>query len=82
MARVIPAATRHAAKVGFVRTAAQSLSSVIPTTGIAISLTSDFLVGAGLGAAGAVATAALAGGAAYLSIIAKGVPGAYGAAAS
>lgn len=77
MTPVIPATTKHAAKVGFVRTAAQSLSSAIPITVIAIGTTSDWLVGVSLGLGGAVATSVLAGSASYLSIIAKGIPDAY-----
>ena len=77
---IVPAATRLAAKRGFVRTATQSLASAIPTTAIAIGLSGDWLLGVGLGAGGAVATALLAGLASYLSIISKGVPEEYVAA--
>ncbi len=75
--RVISNELRHAAKTGFVRTATQSLASIIPTGAIAIGVTSDFWVGAGLGAAGAVATAVLAGTASALSIVSRGLPEAY-----
>ena len=74
---LIPSATRTAAARGFIRTATQSLASAIPTTAIAIGTTGQWALGVGLGAAGAVATAALAGTASYLSILSKGVPGDY-----
>lgn len=77
---VIPANTKLAAKRGFVRTATQSLASVIPITAIAIPTTGDALVGIGLGVAGAVVTALLAGAASALSIISKGIPEDYQAA--
>lgn len=77
---VVPAATRLAAKRGFIRTAAQSLSAAIPTTGVALALSGDWWLSAGLGAASAVVTALLAGAASYLSIISKGVPEEYVAA--
>jgi mevalonate kinase len=75
--KLIPADTHLAARRAFVRTAAQSLASVIPTSVIAISLTSEFWVGVGLGAAGAVMTSLLAGAASYLSIVSNGIPDAY-----
>lgn len=78
--KVIPVSTRLAAKRGFVRTATQSLASVIPITAIAIPTTGDALVGVGLGVAGAVVTALLAGAASALSIISKGIPEDYQAA--
>lgn len=77
---VVPAATKLAAKRGFVRTATQTLSSVIPVGAIAIGTTGDFWLGVALGAAGAVASALLAGTASALSIISKGVPDEYVAA--
>lgn len=77
---VIPANTKLAAKRGFVRTATQSLASVIPITAIAIPTTGDALVGIGLGVAGAVVTALLAGAASALSIVSKGIPEDYQAA--
>ena len=77
---VIPANTKLAAKRGFVRTATQSLASVIPITAIAIPTTGDALLGVGLGVAGAVASAVLAGTASALSIISKGIPEDYQAA--
>ena len=77
---VIPANTKLAAKRGFVRTATQSLASVIPITAIAIPTTGDALIGVGLGVAGAVASAVLAGTASALSIISKGIPEDYQAA--
>lgn len=74
MTKIVPDTTKVAAKRGFIRTFAQSLAAVIPTTGIAISLTSEWLHGVGLGLGGAVISAFLAGSASYLSIISSGVP--------
>lgn len=74
---VVPYRTRLAAKRAFVRTSSQTLSSVIPISGIAIGTTQDFWIGFGLGAAGAVVSALLAGGAAALQIISSGVPQEY-----
>ncbi|MFT4156632.1 MAG: hypothetical protein QM630_01685 [Microbacterium sp.] len=71
---IIPAATTLAAQRGFIRTAAQSLASVIPTSAIAIALSADWVLGVGLGVAGAVVTALLAGTASALSIISNGIP--------
>lgn len=79
-AEIVPTATRIAAKRGFVRTAAQSLSAAIPTSAIAVTLSGDWALGLGLGLAGGVVTALLAGAASYLSIISKGVPEEYIAA--
>lgn len=79
-AEIIPTATRVAAKRGFVRTAAQSLSAAIPTSAIAVTLSGDWALGLGLGLAGGIVTALLAGAASYLSIISKGVPEEYIAA--
>lgn len=75
--KLVPEATKTAAKRGFIRTAAQSLSSVIPTTGVVIGLTGDWLLAAGLGAASAVVSAVFAGAASYFSIISKGIPEEY-----
>lgn len=77
---IIPENVSLAAKRGFVRTATQSLASVIPITAIAIPTTGDALLGIGLGVAGAVATAVLAGAASALSIVSKGIPEDYQAA--
>jgi len=74
---IVPAAVKLAAKRGFVRTFTQSLASVIPITAIAIPTTGDALVGVGLGVAGALVTAVLAGTASFLSITSKGIPGDY-----
>ena len=74
---VIPAGVKIAAKRGFIRTATQSLAAAIPTAGIVIGLTGDWAVGVGLGAAGAFATALLAGTASALMIISKGIPEEY-----
>lgn len=77
---IVPAHVSLAAKRGFVRTATQSLASVIPITAIAIPTTGDALLGIGLGVAGAVTTALLAGAASALSIISNGIPEDYQAA--
>lgn len=74
---VVPIETRTAAKRAFVRTAAQSLSAAIPTAGIVVGLTGDWLLGVGLGVASAVVTAGLAGFASYLSILSSGIPDDY-----
>lgn len=79
---LIPNSTRFAAKRGFIRTAAQSLASVIPTTGVVVAVTGDWLVAAGLGTASAVVTAGLAGAASYFSILSQGIPDAYQVAPS
>lgn len=71
---IVPASVKLAAKRGFIRTATQSLASVIPIVAIAIPTTGDALLGIGLGAAGAVVTALLAGTASALSIISSGIP--------
>lgn len=77
---VIPAKTKLAAKRGFVRTATQTLSSVIPITAIAIPTTGDGLLGVCLGVAGAITSSLLAGTASALMIVAKGLPDEYIAA--
>lgn len=77
MSEIIPSATKLAAKRGFVRTATQSLASVIPITAISIPTTGDALIGVALGVGGALVTAALAGAASYLSITSKGIPDDY-----
>lgn len=77
MTNVIPTATRLAAKRGFIRTSAQTLSSAIPTSAIAISLSGDIWLGLGLGVAGAVASSILAGTASALAIISSGIPDEY-----
>lgn len=74
---IIPAGVKLAAKRGFVRTATQSLASVIPITAIAIPTTGDALLGVALGAGGAIITAVLAGAASALSIVSKGIPEEY-----
>lgn len=71
---IVPEAVKLAAKRGFIRTATQSLASVIPITAIAIPTTGDALLGLGLGVAGAIVTAILAGSASSLSIVSKGIP--------
>ncbi|WP_156759976.1 hypothetical protein [Microbacterium karelineae] len=78
--KVIPADVRLAAKRGFVRTATQALSSVIPLGAIAIPTTGDALLGVGLAVGGAIVSATLAGTASALAIISKGVPEEYQAA--
>jgi hypothetical protein len=80
MSKIISADLKAAAWRGFIRTAAQALASVIPTGAITITLSGSWLLGAGLAVANAVVTAALAGAASALSIVSKGIPGAYVAA--
>ena len=77
---VVPASVKLAARRGFIRTATQSLASVIPTGAIAISTTGDWWAGVALGIAGGIVSAVAAGTASFLSIISKGVPGEYAAA--
>lgn len=77
---LVPVQTRVAAKRGFIRTAAQSLSSAIPTAAIAVTLSGDWALGLGLGLAGGAVTAVLAGAASYFSILSKGIPEDYAAA--
>ena len=72
--RLIPAdATRATARAG-IRTAAQSLASALPTGGVVLALTGDWWTAALLGAGSAVVSSLLAGAAAYLSILSKGIP--------
>ena len=75
--KLIPVDARRAAARGFIRTAAQSLSAIIPTSAIVLGLTGEWWQAAALGAGGAVATAVLAGLASYLSILSAGIPGDY-----
>ena len=72
--RLIPVDAQRAASRAGVRTFAQSLAAAIPTTGVVVALTGDWWTAALLGAGSAVATALLAGGAAYLSILSRGIP--------
>ena len=72
--RLIPADATVAAKRAGIRTAAQALSSAIPTTGVVVVLTGDWVMGVLLGALSALATALMAGTQAYLSILSKGIP--------
>lgn len=74
---IVPAATKLAAKRGFIRTATQSLAAAIPTTGIAVVLSGDWALSVALGAGGAIVTSLLAGAASALSILSRGIPGDY-----
>lgn len=74
---VIPAATKLAAKRGFIRTFTQTLSSVIPITAIAIPTTGDALLGVALGVGGALVSSVLSGVASYLQITSSGIPDDY-----
>lgn len=78
---LIPATTVLAAKRGFIRTASQSFSSAIPTAAIAVTLSGDWALGLGLGIAGGLVTAVFSGAASYFSILSKGIPEDYAAAA-
>jgi hypothetical protein len=71
---LVPHNVRTAAKRGFIRTATQSLASIIPTAAVTIGITGDWLLATGLSIASAVVTSALAGVASYLSILSKGIP--------
>lgn len=79
--RLIPADAIRAAQRAGIRTAAQSLASGIPTAGVVVVLTGDWAMSVLLGTLSAVVTALLAGGAAYLSILSKGIPEDYAPAA-
>lgn len=72
--RLIPVDAQRAASRAGVRTFTQSLASVIPTAAVVVGITGDWWLSAMLGAASAVVTALLAGSAAYLSILSKGIP--------
>lgn len=72
--RLIPVdATRAATRAG-VRTFTQTLASAIPAGGVVLALTGDWWTAALLGSGSAVVSALLAGSAAYLSILSKGIP--------
>lgn len=71
---LIPADAQRAAARAGIRTAAQSLASALPAGGVVLALTGDWWAAALLGAGSAVVTAILAGGAAYLSILSRGIP--------
>ena len=72
--RLIPVdATRAATRAG-IRTAAQTLASAIPAGGVVLALTGDWWTAALLGSGSAVVSSMLAGAAAYLSILSKGIP--------
>ena len=84
---LIPADTLLAAKRGFIRTTAQaystSLAGGISTTVILSVVTGEVaLVPTLITAAVAAVSPLLAGGASFLSILSKGVPGDYQAAAA
>lgn len=72
--KLIPVDARRAAARGFIRTGAQALSSAIPTGAIAITLSGEWLLGAALGAGGAVLTAVASGAISYFSILSRGIP--------
>lgn len=75
---VIPAATKLAAKRGFVRTAAQSLATGFAVPGaLTLAFTGDGLLALGLGIAGLAFNALLNGAQSALSIVSKGIPGEY-----
>lgn len=75
MTALIPDATKVAAKRGFIRTAAQSLSGSAALGGIpTLVFTGDALLTVGVGMVSAVVGAGLAGAQSYFSIISKGIP--------
>ncbi|MFF2388945.1 hypothetical protein [Agromyces sp. NPDC058104] len=81
--KIVPEGVKLAAKRGFVRTTAQAyaatLATGIPTAAAVVQLVNDpagwLLAGVTVGLA--IVTPVLAGGAAYLSILSKGIPEAY-----
>ena len=77
MSKIIPEATKLAAKRGFIRTFCQALSSAIPIGAIALTLTTDALIGAAVAVGGTLISAGLAGLASYLDITASGIPDEY-----
>jgi hypothetical protein len=72
--RLIPADAQRAAARAGIRTAAQSLASAAPSGAVVLALTGDWWLAALLAIGSALVTAVLAGGAAYLSILSKGIP--------
>ena len=77
--KLIPDDAKVAATRGFIRTASQTLSSIIPIGAITIGTTGDFWIGAALGIAGGIVSAVAAGLASYFSILSKGIPVEYAA---
>ena len=75
--RLIPVDTQRAATRAFVRTFAQSLASAFPTGAVVVGITGDWWLSVALAVASALIGSLLAGGAAYLSILSKGIPGDY-----
>lgn len=72
---LIPEATKTAAKRGFIRTAAQSLSgSAVLGGGLTLVFTGDALLTVAVALGSAVANAVVTGGQSYFSIISKGIP--------
>ena len=72
--RLIPVdATRAATRAG-IRTFTQTLASAIPAGGVVLALTGDWWTAVLLGSGSAVVSSLLAGAAAYLSILSKGIP--------
>ena len=75
---VIPAATRLAAKRGFVRTAAQSLATGFAVPGaLTLVFTGDGLLALAIGVAGLAFNALVNGAQSALSIISNGIPADY-----
>lgn len=82
MNNVVPADVRLAAKRGFIRTTAQSYAATIPAGGVSAAVLSSVIDNPNpaqiIAACGAwVLSPLLAGGAAYLSIVSKGIPEEY-----
>lgn len=75
---IIPAATKLAAKRGFIRTAAQSLATGFAVPGaLTLVFTGDGLLALGIGVAGLAFNAVVNGAQSAFSIISKGIPGDY-----
>lgn len=75
---IVPAATRLAAKRGFVRTAAQSLATGFAVPGaLTLAFTGDGLLALGMAVAGMLFAALVNGAQSYFSIIGQGVPDDY-----
>lgn len=72
---LIPDATKVAAKRGFIRTAAQSLSgAAVLGGGLTLAFTSNALLAIAVAIASAVVDAVVTGAQSYFSIISKGIP--------
>ncbi|MGB3414034.1 MAG: hypothetical protein WBA28_04900 [Microbacteriaceae bacterium] len=81
--KLIPEATKTAAKRGFIRTASQSLATGFGVAGgLTLVFTQDGMLALAVGAAGMAATALLNGAQSFFSILAQGIPEDYTADSS